>query len=741
MNEFMIRFASAENALEHMQQVESAIRSQSEEISKIRREFRADFRGKARILQNLYTQMNRMSGLGDSAKVFEDSLESILGIYNAVEQELLGQVEDTGRSGAAPSAVSSGGDNASEKDREQDYIHNAGKRDEKRSLIPGASIIGAGTIGQYLLGDDQDPAGDPAGTQRAGGGEGQNADQAADGAGTSQAAPAVTDLDDLTAVIFPIPVDPDRIFKKEDPWEDFLHFLPAWLVEMLPDFALEYLHELFDLFRNLTELFGDVRFLDAEDILICGIWGTFYTLLIWYFYQKAFPQDGDTIETKSEDIRPIDESAEDGDTSEEEQELVDGPGDEESTREEDSNSVEEPGQDEDTSENKQDSVEDQGQDEETSENKQDSAEDRGQDESTAEKDGGAAEENSGAGDPENSPLRTGDDTSDRGQQTNDSRGEAGKNTADPASDNRGGNSADDSGAKNMPGKPASDPAGDSKAAKPVTDPAGAGDSTPSKPAADSAGDSTAAKPAADPAGSSTVEKPATDPSIKSTTVKPIENPAAKSDAAKAAADPKAVSGTAKAAADPKAASGTAKTADTGAGKTSGSGKPSGGGGKSSGGGGKSSGGGGGKSSGGGGGKSSGGGGSGTDASYLPEDTAAEVTDPGASDTTGDYLTSLLGEDSRNSTGISDWAKSTMDNWGQKAAEKLAESGAGEAAEKAAQTAAGIGGSPIGRTARSIVCAAVINAGIDMAMQGAGAVGSVLGGKDDLFKELGDSELV
>ena len=717
MNEFMIRFASAENALEHMQQVESAIRSQSEEISKIRREFRADFRGKARILQNLYTQMNRMSGLGDSAKVFEDSLESILGIYNAVEQELLGQVEDTGRSGAAPSAVSSGGENASEKDREQDYIHNAGKRDEKRSLIPGASIIGAGTIGQYLLGDNQDPAGDPAGTQRAGGGEGQNADQAADGAGTSQAAPAVTDLDDLTAVIFPIPVDPDRIFKKEDPWEDFLHFLPAWLVEMLPDFALEYLHELFDLFRNLTELFGDVRFLDAEDILICGIWGTFYTLLIWYFYQKAFPQDGDMIETKSEDIRPIDESAEDRDTSEEEQELEDGPGEAESTREEDSNSVEEPGQDEDTSENKQDSVEDQG-----------------QDESTAEKDGGAGEENGGAGDPENSPLKTGDDTSDRGQQTNDSRGEAGKNTADPASDNRGGNSADDSGAKNMPGKPASDPAGDSKAANPVTDPAGAGDSTASKPAADSAGDSVASKPAADPAGSSTVEKPATDPSIKSTTVKPIENPAAKSQAAKAAADPKAASGTAKAAADPKAASGTAKTADTGAGKTSGSGKPSGGGG------GKSSGGGG-KSSGGGGGKSSGGGGSGTDASYLPEDTAAEVADPGASDTTGDYLTSLLGEDSRNSTGISDWAKSTMDNWGQKAAEKLAESGAGEAAEKAAQTAAGIGGSPIGRTARSIVCAAVINAGIDMAMQGAGAVGSVLGGKDDLFKELGDSELV
>ena len=305
-----------------------------------------------------------------SPQVFEDSLESILGIYNAVEQELLGQVEDTGRSGAAPSAVSSGGENASEKDREQDYIHNAGKRDEKRSLIPGASIIGAGTIGQYLLGDDQDPAGDPAGTQRAGGGEGQNADQAADGAGTSQAAPAVTDLDDLTAVLFPIPVDPDRIFKKEDPWEDFLHFLPAWLVEMLPDFALEYLHELFDLFRNLTELFGDVRFLDAEDILICGIWGTFYTLLIWYFYQKAFPQDGDTIETKSEDIRPIDESAEDRDTSEEEQELVDGPGDEESTTEEDSNSVEDKVQDEETSENKQDSAEDRGQDEETSENKQ-----------------------------------------------------------------------------------------------------------------------------------------------------------------------------------------------------------------------------------------------------------------------------------------------------------------------------------------------------------------------------------
>lgn len=83
MNEFMIKFASAESALSQMQQLESAIRSEGEEIAKIRSGFNAQFGGRARILQNLRGQMDRMSDLGDSMKTFESSLESILGIYNA----------------------------------------------------------------------------------------------------------------------------------------------------------------------------------------------------------------------------------------------------------------------------------------------------------------------------------------------------------------------------------------------------------------------------------------------------------------------------------------------------------------------------------------------------------------------------------------------------------------------------------------------------------------------------------
>lgn len=90
MNEFLIKFANAENALNQMRQVESAIRSESEEISEIRRGLRSEFGGKDRILHNLQTVTNRMSELGDSAKNFGNGLESILNIYNAVEQSLLG---------------------------------------------------------------------------------------------------------------------------------------------------------------------------------------------------------------------------------------------------------------------------------------------------------------------------------------------------------------------------------------------------------------------------------------------------------------------------------------------------------------------------------------------------------------------------------------------------------------------------------------------------------------------------
>ena len=57
-------------------------------------------------------------------------------------------------------------------------------------------------------------------------------------------------------------------------------------------------------------------------------------------------------------------------------------------------------------------------------------------------------------------------------------------------------------------------------------------------------------------------------------------------------------------------------------------------------------------------------------------------------------------------------------------------------------AAAQGAGVVGRTARSVVCAAVINAGIEVVMHGAGAVSSILGdGQKELFGDidLGDAE--
>jgi hypothetical protein len=97
--------------------------------------------------------MDRMSDLGDSMKTFESSLESILGIYNAVEQNLLGQLEDQIISGTGSTETAPVAEDAGSADETVDRIHHAGKEDERRGLIPGATIIGGATLGSAAYKD------------------------------------------------------------------------------------------------------------------------------------------------------------------------------------------------------------------------------------------------------------------------------------------------------------------------------------------------------------------------------------------------------------------------------------------------------------------------------------------------------------------------------------------------------------------------------------------------------------
>jgi hypothetical protein len=132
------------------------------------------------------------------------------------------------------------------------------------------------------------------------------------------------------------------------------------------------------------------------------------------------------------------------------------------------------------------------------------------------------------------------------------------------------------------------------------------------------------------------------------------------------------------------------------------------------------------------------GGSGGGSSYSP-DPLIDSTDSGT-DATKDYLSGLVGEPDASTGNASDWAVGAMQNWGKEAGGQLAGNGAGDASAPAAAAAQGAG--VVGRTARSVVCAAVINAGIEVVMHGAGAVSSILGdGQKELFGDidLGDAE--
>ena len=150
------------------------------------------------------------------------------------------------------------------------------------------------------------------------------------------------------------------------------------------------------------------------------------------------------------------------------------------------------------------------------------------------------------------------------------------------------------------------------------------------------------------------------------------------------------------------------------------------------------------------GTSSGGGGGGSTGSSLPDyhssiqgdpSSGASGTQTGAAeavntatpeytaevntDATGDYLRTLLGDGNSVTDGLKSWTKSNMTSWGTRAAQKLQNGSASFS-----------GTSPAGKVAGSVVRAAVVNAGIEIAAHGAGAVSAAAGGgSKDIFEEI------
>ena len=263
MNEFMIRFAGAESALSKMQQLESAIRSDGEEISKIRNGFRSEYGAKTRILQDLGRQIDKMADLGDSMKTFETSLESILGLYTAVEQDLLGRLEEQIKSAATVTYPSYPAEETAPIDIVADRIHQAGKADEKGGLIPGATIIGASTLGTSV------------------------SDESGTGLGQK---PAASNLLDIGSRLEQMPTLVYKELPEDATWEEYLELLDPDVVAALPESALDYLHELYDVLKEFPMPFGALYFPGVENICDAGIWTPFYTLISWYYYHRdLFP--------------------------------------------------------------------------------------------------------------------------------------------------------------------------------------------------------------------------------------------------------------------------------------------------------------------------------------------------------------------------------------------------------------------------------------------------------------------
>ena len=292
MNGFLVRFSNTESALDHMQQVESEIHSEEEEVSRIRRGFRHEFGGKERILQNLKAQIDKMAALGDHVQTLQTTLSSIMELYAAVEEKLVGSIEIPDTQSQAPSASARPDGAEAREDGESrkpasvfDTIHEALKMDESKGVIVGGSLVGAAVLGSAAKGAALE--GDPSARLQAegfiSGTEGENLPGQME-TGQEGTAAVCADMDSLTSAVPEFSGDFLKKLSEVSSWDEFLALFPTDTVDQLPEAAKNYLQQLFERFNTGHFPVGDVVFPEMPELLTCGVWGTFFTAVMWYFY-------------------------------------------------------------------------------------------------------------------------------------------------------------------------------------------------------------------------------------------------------------------------------------------------------------------------------------------------------------------------------------------------------------------------------------------------------------------------
>ena len=290
MNGFLVRFSNTESALDHMQQVESEIHSEEEEVSRIRRGFRHEFGGKERILQNLKAQIDKMAALGDHVQTLQTTLSSIMELYAAVEEKLVGSIEIPDTQSQAPSARPDGAEAREDGESRKpasvfDTIHEALKMDESKGVIVGGSLVGAAVLGSAAKGAALE--GDPSARLQAegfiSGTEGENLPGQME-TGQEGTAAVCADMDSLTSAVPEFSGDFLKKLSEVSSWDEFLALFPTDTVDQLPEAAKNYLQQLFERFNTGHFTMGDAVFPEMPELLTCGVWGTFFTAVMWYFY-------------------------------------------------------------------------------------------------------------------------------------------------------------------------------------------------------------------------------------------------------------------------------------------------------------------------------------------------------------------------------------------------------------------------------------------------------------------------
>ncbi|MDO5131600.1 MAG: hypothetical protein Q4D81_01300, partial [Eubacteriales bacterium] len=323
MNEFMISFLNTESALDRMQRVESEIRSEKEETSRIRSGFHSEFAGKERILRNLRTQIDNLGDLCDSARTFHTSLGTIIRLYTAMEENLLGQFEIPADGTSARSGTSAeDAESASERTENTERTESTAPKEEPKDMFSNVEIVPFAILGPNRRKDRKDEEKQADSSEK-----GESAEVSADNGGAPDTkdqppinGPGLEDLEPAVNPFFPQLIPPDD--SKVKTWEDFIALLPAGLLEKLPEEAVEYLRQLFEFFKSKEMPFGQVRFPGWDEIVTNSMWAAFLAAIMWYFYQngvipspaaedgKRLPEDGKEPEAKAEEEEEKEEQEE-----------------------------------------------------------------------------------------------------------------------------------------------------------------------------------------------------------------------------------------------------------------------------------------------------------------------------------------------------------------------------------------------------------------------------------------------